>query len=132
MSTAKRGGGRRAIAAVLAVGALGVLFSWRGGPRSAPAEPQSTGTGRAEHAPAMTDEPTGAAPAQSVTITTHAPAVLPATGAPSLAVLQQSLADYLAVSAYPPWSHPHSEGTADKLKWNDPIADDLPWDDRPG
>src|ERR1700704_5597740 len=104
---------RRAITGVLACGALVVLFfsAWRGaGSSRAPAEPPSRADAIAggPHA----DEPTRAAPAQSVTVTPHGPAALPAAGAPSLAVLQQSLADYLAVSAYPPWSHPHSEGTA--------------------
>jgi hypothetical protein len=119
-------GTTRGIATALALGALLALLLARGGGTRTPSEPAPA----ALRPPPTTTGPTR--PAASVTITTHAPAALPATGAPSLAVLQQSLTDYLAVSVYPPWSHPHAEGTADKLAWNDPIADDLPWDNRPG
>lgn len=51
---------------------------------------------------------------------------------PGLDTLERSLADYKAVSVYPPWSRPLSEETADKLHWNNTVISDLPMDDRPG
>jgi hypothetical protein len=56
----------------------------------------------------------------------------PAPAAPGLEALERSLADYKAVSVYPPWSRPLSEETADKLHWNRTVVSDLPMDDRPG
>ncbi|HEY5952625.1 MAG TPA: choice-of-anchor X domain-containing protein [Kofleriaceae bacterium] len=53
-------------------------------------------------------------------------------GAPSVALLEQSLADYKAVSVYPHWSRPHSAETIEKLEWNRTVVSDLPMDDRPG
>lgn len=56
----------------------------------------------------------------------------PSFEAPSVALLEQRLADYKAASVYPPWSGPLSEATIDKLEWNRTIVSDLPMDDRPG
>jgi hypothetical protein len=69
--------------------------------------------------------------------TTEGPAVAPGAsliegGAPTVALLEKSLADYKAVSVYPHWSRPLSEETIDKLDWNRTIVSDLPMDDRPG
>jgi len=52
--------------------------------------------------------------------------------APSGEILEKSLADYRAVSVYPPWSRAHHPGSTDKLTWNKPIIGDLPMDKREG
>ncbi|MBV8758492.1 MAG: hypothetical protein JO257_14500 [Deltaproteobacteria bacterium] len=51
---------------------------------------------------------------------------------PSVTALEKSLAEYKAVSVYPPWSRPLGEETADKLRWNATVVSDLPMDDREG
>jgi hypothetical protein len=61
-----------------------------------------------------------------------APLPLVEGGAPTVALLEQRLADYKAVSVYPHWSRPLGEETIDKLDWNRTIVSDLPMDDRPG
>ncbi len=53
-------------------------------------------------------------------------------GAPNLAMLEKTLADYKAVSVYPHWSRPHSPETIEKLDWNRTVVSDLPMDDRDG
>jgi hypothetical protein len=45
--------------------------------------------------------------------------------------LRQVLADYKKAAEFPPWSRPHDEGTAYKLKWNEPVVMDLPLSDAP-
>jgi hypothetical protein len=47
-------------------------------------------------------------------------------------VLKKSLADYKAVTVYPPWSRPLDEQTRPKLTWNQPVIDDLPMNSDPG
>lgn len=64
-----------------------------------------------------------------------APAVGPDhanTEPPEVEALEKALADYKAVSVYPPWSRPLGEETADKLRWNQTVVSDLPMDDRDG
>jgi hypothetical protein len=87
---------------------------------------------KVEPAPASKAQP---AP-QREAYTPHVPAVVagdqPAPAPPGLDTLERSLADYKAVSVYPPWSRPLSDETADKLHWNSTVVSDLPMDDRPG
>jgi hypothetical protein len=78
-------------------------------------------------------------PAPVVGRETYAPTKSPTMGAnqplpeaPGVAALEKSLADYKAVSVFPPWSRPLGEETADKLRWNQTVISDLPMDDRPG
>jgi len=104
-----------ALAAVLLV--IVVIWTWpRGADTSAPSPaPQPKATSQESYAP-------------------PAPAVgeLPVAEAPSVERLERSLADYKAVSVYPPWSRPLSDETADKLHWNRTVVSDLPMDDREG
>lgn len=72
---------------------------------------------------------------ETYSVTSRAPAVAgiaPVAEPPGVETLEKSLADYKAVSVYPPWSRPLGEETADKLYWNRTVISDLPMDDRPG
>jgi hypothetical protein len=104
--------------AVVAIAAV-VLWKWtRTTPKPAPVplslQPAASREVYTPHAPTAPtdDEPVGQPP--------------------GLDTLERSLADYKAVSVYPPWSRPLSEETADKLHWNNTVISDLPMDDRPG
>jgi hypothetical protein len=88
---------------------------------------------RATHAAAPVPKPTSTTSQEAYA--PPAPAVggdLPVAEPPSVERLEKSLADYKAVSVYPPWSRPLSEETADKLHWNRTVVSDLPMDDREG
>lgn len=41
--------------------------------------------------------------------------------------LERARDDYLAVSVYPTWSRPLDEGSAYKLRWNQPVVSELPF-----
>jgi hypothetical protein len=82
------------------------------------------------------DAPAAAAPPPSAPVTDHASAS-PSGGvatrpdlAPRMERLQQALDDYRREAVYPPWSRPLDEGTAYKLRWNEPVVSDLLFDDR--
>lgn len=107
-----------ALAALAIVIVAVAIWKWpRATPERAPAPAQPT-TQREAYAP-----------------TTHAPTIAgdqPVAKPPGLDTLERSLADYKAVSVYPPWSRPLSDETADKLYWNRTVVSDLPMDDRSG
>ena len=83
-------------------------------------------------APAAAAEPSSPREAYAPHAPTAPAGDQPTPKPPGLDTLERSLADYKAVSVYPPWSRPLSEETADKLHWNNTVVSDLPMDDREG